>query len=76
MTKRLAGQRGITSLRTVVDAIQRNCGVTLDADQAFQVSVWILDKAKTAPAAPQRYVTAAIAKSPLEVQKHIYEAVA
>lgn len=76
MTKRLAGQRGITSLRSVVDAIQRHCDVVVTADQAFQVSVWILDKAKTAPAAPQRYVTASIAKSPAEVQKHIYEAVA
>ena len=73
MTKRLADQRGITSLRSVVDAIGRHCAVTVTADQAFQVSVWLLDKAKTSPAAPQRYVTAAIAKSPAEVQQHIYE---
>lgn len=76
MTRRLASQRGVTSLRSVVDAILRHTGLTVTADQAYQVSMWILDKAKQAPAAPQRYVTAAIAKSPHEVQQHIHEAVA
>jgi len=76
MTKRLAAQQGITNLRTVVDAIYRATGLTVTADQAFQVSVWLLGKAKDAPAAPQRYVIAAIAKSPFEVQKHIHEGAA
>lgn len=76
MTKRLAGQKGIHSLRTVVDAIFKHTGQTVTADQAFQVSVWILDKAKTYPDAPQRYVTGAIAKSPAEIEQHIHEAVA
>jgi hypothetical protein len=76
MTRRLAGQQGITSLRAVVDAIHRHTSCTVTADQAFQVSVWILGKAKQPPAVPQRYVTGAIAKSPAEVEQHIYEAVA
>lgn len=76
MTRRLAAQRGITSVRAVVDAIHRHTSATVNADQAFQVSVWILDKRSTPPDAPQRYVTGAIAKSPAEVEQHIFEAVA
>lgn len=76
MTRRLAAQQGITSLRTVMDAIHRHTSATVTADQAFQVAVWILGKAKNPPAAPQRYVTGSIAKSPAEVEQHIFEAVA
>ena len=73
MTKKLAAQKGITSLRGVVDAIVRHTGVQANADEAFQLSVHLLDKAKDWPDAPQRYVTACIAQSPAEVQKHLYE---
>lgn len=73
MTKQLAAQKGITSLRTVVDAIVRHTGIHATADEAFQLSLHLLDKAKEWPDAPQRYVTACIAKSPAEVQKHLYE---
>lgn len=73
MTRKLAARRGVSNLRSVVDAIVRHTGVTVDANGALQVALWILDKAKTAPAAPQRYVTGAIAKSPLEVQQFIHE---
>jgi len=73
MTKRLAGQRGITSLRTVVDATYRATGLRITANGALQVSLWILDKARTAPAAPQRYVTGSIAKSPAEVAQFVHE---
>lgn len=76
MTRRLAAQQGITSLRAVIDAIHRHTSATVNADQAFQVSIWLLGKAKSTPAAPQRYVTGAIAKSPAEVEQHIFEAVA
>lgn len=76
MTRRLAAQRGITSLRSIVDAIHRHTSAQVDAVQAFQVAIWILDKRATPPDAPQRYVTGAIAKSPAEVEKHIFEAVA
>lgn len=76
MTRRLAAQRGITSLRSVVDAIHRHTSAQVDAVQAFQVAIWILDKAKNTPAAPQRYVTGAIAKSAAEIERHIFEAVA
>lgn len=73
MTRKLAARRGVSNLRSVVDAIVRHTGVTVDANGALQVALWILDKAKTAPSAPQRYVTGAIAKSPLEVQQFIHE---
>lgn len=73
MTRKLAARRGVSNLRSVVDAIVRHTGVTVDANGALQVALWILDKPSTAPSAPQRYVTGAIAKSPLEVQQFIHE---
>lgn len=76
MTRRLAAQKGIKSLRVIVDAIHRHTSATVDANQAFQVAVWLLDKAPKWPDSPQRYVTGSIAKSPAEVEQHIFEAVA
>lgn len=72
-TKRAADRLGVTSLRGVVDAIHTHCGVKVTSDQAYQVALWILEKRDTPPGAPQRYVTGAIAKSPHEVQQHLYE---
>lgn len=74
MTKRLAGQIGITSLRSVVDAVGRHCDITITADQAYQLSAHILGKAPGDVPAPQRYVLGSVEKNPFEVQKHIYEA--
>lgn len=73
MTRRLASQKGITSLRVVVDAIHRHTSATVTADQAFQLSVLLLDRAKTWPDAPQRYVLACVRENPAEVEKHLYE---
>lgn len=71
-----AARRGITSLRTVADAIHRHTTCAVDAYQAYNVAATVLDKAPKAPAAPQRYVTAAIAKNPAEIEQLIYGAVA
>lgn len=71
MTRRLAGQRGITSLRSVVDAIGRHTGRTVTADVAFQYATDVLDRAKTTPQAPQRYVLAALEQSPFEAQQFL-----
>jgi hypothetical protein len=76
MTRRLASQQGITSLPTVVDVIQQFTACTVTADQAFQVSMWILGKAKDHPRSPQQYVSRAIQQSPAEVEQHIFEAIA
>lgn len=73
MTRKLAAQQGVTSLRAVVDAIYRETGVLTSAEGALQVSLSILGRAKTHPAAPQRYVTGAIKQSPMEVQQFIHE---
>ncbi|RLK47639.1 hypothetical protein C7474_2234 [Microbacterium telephonicum] len=73
MTRRLAAQKGITSLRAIVDAIARHTAVKVTADQAFQVCTHLLEKAKYWPDAPQRYVLSCIEQSPAEVQKHLYE---
>lgn len=72
-TRRLAARRGISSLRVVVDAIRRETGLSVDASGALQVALSILDRAAEAPAAPQRYVTGAIAKSRAEVRQFIHE---
>jgi len=73
MTRRLAAQKGITSLRTVADSIQRHTGLRVDANGALQVAVSLLDRAKEWPEAPARYVTSAIGQSPAEVQQFIHE---
>lgn len=73
VTRQMAARKGITSLRTVADAIQRHTGVRVDATGAYQVAASLLDRAKDHPKAPARYVSAAIAQSPLEVQQFIHE---
>lgn len=72
-TRRMAARKGITSLRVIVDAIHRHTGLRVDAVGAYQVADSLLDRAKTWPANPSRYVTAAIGKSPAEVQQFIHE---
>jgi len=73
MTKRLAAQKGITSLRTVVDAVGREIGITVTADQAFQLCTLLLEKSKTWPANPQAYVLTCIRSSKAEVEQHLYQ---
>lgn len=72
-TRKLAAQKGITSLRVVVDAIHSHTSCTVTADQAWQLCVLLLDKAKDWPDAAQRYVLACIKKNPAEVEKTLYE---
>lgn len=76
MTRRLASQKGITSLRSVVDAVIRHTGKQVTADQAFQLSTWLLEKAPTWPDSPQRYVTGSIKRSPFEIEQYLDGAVA
>lgn len=73
VTKRLATQKGITSLTLVAAAVQRHADRRVNAVQAYQVAAWILEKAPTWPDAPQRYVSGSIAQSPFEVQQYIDE---
>lgn len=73
MTRRLAAQKGIKSLRVVVDAIVRHTGLRVDAAGAFQVAADLLDKAKDWPDHPQPYVLSCIERTPLEVQQFIHE---
>lgn len=73
MTQRLAAQKGITSLRAVVDAIHANTQCTVTADEAFQLAVLILDRAPEYPKAPQRYVTGSIRQNPAEAEQALYE---
>lgn len=76
MTKKLADQIGVTSLRAVVDAAQRHCGVSITADQAYQLGLWLLEKRDTPPDAPQRWVLSCFEQTPAEIQQHIYESMA
>lgn len=73
MTRKLAAQKGITSLRAVADAIHRHTGLRVDANGAYQVATSLLDRAKVWPDAPGRYVSSAIEQSPAEVQQFIHE---
>lgn len=73
MTRRLAAQKGITGLRVIVDSVHRHTTARITADHAFQLSTHLLDKAKTWPDNPQRYVLACIRDNPAEVEKHLYE---
>lgn len=73
MTRKLAAKDGITSLRVVVDAIHRHTSCTVTADQAFQLSKLLLEKAPKWPDAPQRYVIGCIQRNPAEVEQHLYE---
>jgi hypothetical protein len=45
MTRKLAAQKGITSLRSVADAIHRHTGLRVDANGAFEVASHLIDKA-------------------------------
>lgn len=73
MTKRLAGQAGITSLQAVIDSARKHARRELAADGAFQLAAHLLAKARTAPRNPQMYVTRSISLSPFEVQQFIDE---
>lgn len=72
-TRRMANDQGIRNLRTVVDAVHHDLGLTLTADQALQLSLHLLGKAKKHPANATAYVTTCIRDTPHEVQQHIYE---
>lgn len=72
-TRKLAAQKGITSLRVVVDAIHAHTSCTVTADQAWQLSMLLLDRAKEWPSAEQRYVLACIKRNPAEIEKTLYE---
>jgi len=76
MTQRIAAQSGIASLPAVVHAIHRHTSARVDAAGALQVALWLLDKAKRWPDNPERYVVRCIQRTPAEVEKHIFEAVA
>lgn len=75
MTRRLAGQKGISSLRSIVDAVGREVGVTVTSDQAFQLCTLLLEKAKQWPDNPQAYVLHCIRTTKAEVEQHLYERV-
>ena len=73
MTRRMAAQKGITSLRVIVDAIHAHTTCRVDANQAFQLATVLLEKAKDWPASGQRYVLACIKQNPAEVEQTLYE---
>lgn len=75
MTRRLAAQKGITTLRSIVDAVGREVGLSISADQAFQLCTLLLEKAKTWPDNPQAYVLHCIRSSKAEVEQHLYQRV-
>lgn len=73
LTRQMAARKGISSLRSVADAVHRATGLKVDATGAFRVAAWICEKPKEWPKSPQRYVTGSIVQSPFEVQQFIHE---
>lgn len=70
----MAGRAGITAIGPLIDMIAIHCQRAVTASGALTLSLQILDRAAKAPAAPTRYVMAAIRKTPFEWQKYIDEA--
>lgn len=73
---KIAAQNGINDLGAIARAVAEHTGREITIDEAWQVSHSLLQKARTTPSAPMRYVLSAIAKSPFEVQQYIDTAVA
>lgn len=73
---KIAAQNGITDLSAVARTVAEHTGREITLDEAWQVANSLLQKARTMPTAPMRYVLSAIAKSPFEVQQYIDTAVA
>ena len=76
ITERLAAQHGVSNLGLVVHAIAEHTGRDVSADDAWQVALDILQRAKRPPTSGQKYVEAAIRQSPFEVQQFIDRQVA
>lgn len=74
--ERLADQHGITDLGKIAACVLEHTGRELSADEAWQVANSILQNAREFPDSPMRYVTAAIVRSPFEVQQFIDREVA
>tara|TARA_R110002020_G_scaffold335482_2_gene550624 strand:- start:3273 stop:3986 length:714 start_codon:yes stop_codon:yes gene_type:complete len=72
--KRISQRAGITSIPAVLEAIARHAARTVTPEDALTVAYWILDKKSgPPPRAPQRYVTGAISRNPIEIQQFIDE---
>lgn len=70
--ERSAARSGLIDVPEIVAAIHKRTGIRISGDRAIGVSNWILDKSVHPPRAPQRYVLAAIEKSPAEIEQHLY----
>lgn len=67
----MAARAGITDVPAIVQLIADKTGIHITGDRAIGVGKWILDKSTQHIAVPQRYVMAAIAKSPAEIEQHL-----
>lgn len=76
ITLKIAAQNGIGDLSLVARAVLEHAGRMVTLEEAWQVANSLLQKARSMPTAPMRYVLSAIAKSPFEVQQYIDTAVA
>ena len=69
----IADQYGVDVRRVRAHIIDK-LGITLTPTNTVALSVWILNKPKTIPHSPTKYVLGAVTRSPAEIQQHIYEA--
>lgn len=66
-----AARAGILDVPALVAHIEKHTQIRVSGDRAIGIAQHLLDKAARPPRAPQRYVLAAIAQSPADVEQHI-----
>lgn len=72
VTAGMASRAGISNLRGIRDAIAQHLDMRPDPFAVMAVSAHLLDKAKTYPDSPERYVIGCIKRSPHEVAQFIH----
>ncbi|WP_420114534.1 hypothetical protein [Pseudactinotalea sp.] len=69
----VADQYGIDVSRVRAHIIDK-LGITLTPTNTVAVSTWLLNKPKTIPHSPTKYVLGCVTRSPAEVEQYIHEA--
>ncbi|WP_309668689.1 hypothetical protein [Microbacterium sp. SORGH_AS_0454] len=74
VTQAMAARAGIRDLHAIAKAVAERTGIRVDPFGTMTLATHLLDKAKTYPQSPDRYVLGSIAKSPAEIQRFLYDA--
>lgn len=74
VTKAMAGRAGIRDLNAIAAEVIERTGIRLDGFGTMTLAKHLLDKAKTYPQSPDRYVLGSISQSPAEIERFLYAA--